>query len=125
MQYSKVFSGPWLGLLLTISLMVLVGNVPIAQANPILTSDPNPQLDDVAMFQIEIDGVVQPELYSTTNKAVWLDVQVFEGQQTIRARFGNPWPDLDGEYKWSDWSDPFPYAFPVKTSAPTGMHLSK
>ncbi len=95
-----------------------------ASAAPFLKSGQSTQLQTDSVFQIMINGVEQPEIYPVIEAAVKLDVQNYGGQKIVKARFGNPWPDLEGVYKWSDWSVPFDYAFPIKSTDPSEMHLS-
>lgn len=92
-------------------------------ADPNLESDPATDLEPGAVFQLMINDIEQPTLYSVVNNAVNLDVQNYEGQKTIKIRYGNPWPELANTYKWSDWSDPFVYNFPVKPGKPTGCSI--
>ena len=95
-----------------------------AYASPSLVSDPNPELASGAVFKLMIDNVEQATIYPVADFAVKVDVQNYEGQKSIKAKFGNPWTDLPGEYKWSEWSSPFNYAFPAKPSAPLVMRIS-
>lgn len=92
-------------------------------ATPFLISDPNPDLMTGAVFQLMIDGMVQTEIYPVVDNAVKIDVQDFEGQKTIRARYGNPYPDVPNTYKWSDWSDPMTYTFPTQPTKPSGCRI--
>lgn len=105
--------------------LIVAANVKSVWAEgPYLASEPNTDLQSDAVFQLMIDDQIQSELYSVNQYRVWLDVQDWEGEKTIKARFGNPWPDLPGTYKWSDWSEPpFIYAFPLKSIAPAGMRI--
>ena len=110
-----------------ISLVIILGMVAlfsVANASPSLVSDPNPELASGAVFKLMIDNVEQATIYPVADFAVKVDVQNYEGQKSIKAKFGNPWTDLPGEYKWSEWSSPFNYAFPAKPSAPLVMRIS-
>ena len=104
---------------------MLAGTVQSTMAKPFLKSDQNTDLQSDAVFQLMINDQIQPDIYPVVDFAVQLDVQSWEGQKNIKARFGNPWPGLPGEYKWSDWSANFTYAFPSSPASPKGMLITE
>lgn len=107
------------------AICIILMTASVALAQPYLVSDPNPSVTSGAVFQIEINDVLQPELYPCeSDGSIKLNVGDFHGDITIRARVGNKWPDLDGVFNWSDFSVPFSYGFPAEPASVGNLRLS-
>lgn len=108
-------------LFLILAFLMLIASP--ALSSPDLISDTATDLSEGAVFQLMIDDVIQTDYHAVADSQVRLDVQDFEGLKVIKVRYGNPWPGLEDTYKWSDWSEPLTYDFPVKPAAPSGCSI--